>query len=161
MKLRNKRTGDIWEFEEGFVMKASQETAERAGARSGVLTCFASSLAELNEDWEDYEEPEVLKDFWYIDLDGEIQSDGDVYEDNTIKGMKIIGNYFGIREEAEKAVEKLRAWKRLKDNGFEIKGWKFTPDMKRIEGNYVKIEAEVPQILINKKDIDLLFGGEE
>ncbi len=60
MKLRNKRTGDIWEFEEGFSMKASHETSERAGAMSGVLTCFADSLAELNEEWEDYKPTEPL-----------------------------------------------------------------------------------------------------
>lgn len=52
MKLRNKRTGDIWEFDGGFSMKATQETAEKAGAESGSLTCFESSIAELNEEWE-------------------------------------------------------------------------------------------------------------
>lgn len=55
MKLRNKKTGDIWDFDGGFAMKASHETAERAGAVSGVLTCYADSLAELNEEWEDVE----------------------------------------------------------------------------------------------------------
>ena len=60
MKLRNKKTGEIWEFDEGFSMKASQETAERAGAISGSLTCYAESSAELNEDWEDYEPTEPL-----------------------------------------------------------------------------------------------------
>lgn len=60
MKLRNKRTGDIWEFDEGFSMKASYETAERAGAGSGVLTCYAYSLAELNEEWEDVKPAEPL-----------------------------------------------------------------------------------------------------
>ena len=60
MKLRNKRTGDIWEFDGGFSMKASQETAEKAGTRNGSLICFANSLAELNEEWEDYEPEEPL-----------------------------------------------------------------------------------------------------
>ena len=60
MKLRNKNTGDIWEFDEGFSMKASHDTAERAGAGSGVLTCYAHSLAELNENWEDAEQAEPL-----------------------------------------------------------------------------------------------------
>ena len=60
MKLRNKKTGDIWDFDGGFAMKASYETAERAGAMSGVLTCYADSLAELNEEWEDYEPAEPL-----------------------------------------------------------------------------------------------------
>ncbi len=60
MKLRNKKTGDVWEFDEGFSMKASQETAERAGARSASLTCFADSISELNEEWEDYNPTEPL-----------------------------------------------------------------------------------------------------
>ena len=55
MKLRNKKTGDIWDFDGGFTMKASHDTAERAGAGSGVLTCYAHSIAELNENWEDAE----------------------------------------------------------------------------------------------------------
>jgi len=54
MELRNKNTGDIWDFDGGFTMKATHETAERAGAKSGFLTCYAASLAELNRDWEDY-----------------------------------------------------------------------------------------------------------
>ena len=54
MKLRNKNTGDIWDFDGGITMEATHETAERAGARSGILTCYAASLAELNRDWEDY-----------------------------------------------------------------------------------------------------------
>ena len=60
MKLRNKKTGDIWDFDGGFTMKASHDTAERAGAGGGVLTCYAYSLAELNEDWEDYQPAEPL-----------------------------------------------------------------------------------------------------
>lgn len=47
MKLRNKRTGDIWEFDCGFSMHASQ---------------VADSIAELNEEWEDYKPIEPLID---------------------------------------------------------------------------------------------------
>ena len=99
-------------------------------------------------------------EYWYVTDNGYIctnTDDGDSWDEYR----KEVGNYFSSREEARKAVKKLKAWKRLKDNGFKIKGWKFTPDMKQIQGNYVKIEAEVPQILINEKDIDLLFGGGE
>ena len=60
MKLRNKRTGDIWEFDGGFLMKASRETTDRAGGRGCSLTCCARSLAELNADWEDVEPAEPL-----------------------------------------------------------------------------------------------------
>lgn len=33
---------------------------------------------------------------------------------------KSIGNYFETKEEAEKAVERLRAWKKLKDGGVKF-----------------------------------------
>ena len=154
MKLRNKKTGEI--VEPCGINLINGRAFVRFDDEKGTFKFEAHSLAELNAEWEDYEEP---KEYWYIDINGEIMSDN--VEDDTVKVMRGIGNYFDTREEAEKAVEKLKAWKRLKDNGFKIKGWKFTPDMKQIEGNYVKIEAEVPQILINEKDIDLLFGGEE
>ena len=112
MKLRNKRTGDIWEFDDGFSMKASQETAERAGAKGGSLTCFANSLAKLNEEWEDYEEP---KEIYYVNYKGHIMS---ASPEGNWDDEKEIGNYFETKEEAEKAVEKLKAWKRLKQGGF-------------------------------------------
>jgi hypothetical protein len=60
MKLRNKKTGDIWEFDGGFSMKASRETTEKAGGRGCSLTCYARSIAELNNDWEDYNPAEPL-----------------------------------------------------------------------------------------------------
>lgn len=60
MKLRNKRTGDIWEFDGGFSMKASRETTEKVGGRGCSLTCYARSLAELNKEWEDYKPTEPL-----------------------------------------------------------------------------------------------------
>ena len=58
-------------------------------------------------------------------------------------------------------MKKLKAWKRLKDKGLEIKGWKFTPDMRHVKGYFVKVEAEIPYIVDNKADLDLIFGGEE
>ena len=151
MKLRNKRTGDIWEFDDGFSMKASQETAERAGAKGGSLTCFADSLAELNEEWEDYEEP---KEVWYIDFQGVVRSASK--EENDWSKENEIGNYFETKEEAEKAVEKLRAWRRLKNKGFRFEGWKRD---KWYCGDFT-IEA-TDQISCDDKDLDLLFGDEK
>ena len=148
MKLRNKKTGEIKEY--GSV-------GATTFGEGGVLEGFTvyNSLAELNEDWEDYEEP---KEYWFIYGNQVLKNEcDDVMEDR----FKEIGNYFETKEEAELALRKLKVWKRLKDNGFKIKGWKFTPDMKQIQGNYVKIEAEIPQILINEKDLDLLFCAEE
>lgn len=146
MKLKNKKTGEI--VIKHLSIKGNNKIAK-----------IYSSLAELNAEWEDaQEEP---KEYWYINEFGTVTEITHTRENIYDKQRKNFGNYFETREEAEQTLEKLKAWKRLKDNGFKIKGWKFTPDMKQIEGNYVKIEAEVPQILINEKDIDLLFGGEE
>ena len=143
MKLRNKKTGEINEFKsidlyEGYGIKLSSE-----------------SLAKLNEDWEDYEEP---KEYYWIDYDGKVKSFVDLYEWQD--KMKQIGNYFETKEEAERAVEKLKAWKRLKDNGvsFEVKvidkKWYLEPKSEPKERAF----SEVHDLF---KDIMLVFGGEE
>ena len=52
MKLRNKKTGEIVEPRKiGFEIYSFNE-------------CNYNSLAELNEEWEDYKE--IQKDWWYI-----------------------------------------------------------------------------------------------
>lgn len=131
MKLRNKKTGEI-------------------NLGDLHLDDF-NSLAELNAEWEDYEEP---KEYWYIDCDGEVYSIKLIgYNSNKLKE---IGNYFETKEEAEKAVEKLKAWKRLKDKGFRFNG---------VYDDYtIKFTApneEIGWFWCNgmDKDLDLLFGG--
>lgn len=57
MKLRNKRTGDIWEFN-SISMDISIKTLDKLKASSG--TCYAGSIAELNDEWEDYNPNESL-----------------------------------------------------------------------------------------------------
>ena len=154
MKLRNKKTGKwaiaeivddricLW-FEDGTKLVQRFDT-----------------LAELTEEWEDYKEP---KEYWHIVADGEVfcePSDDRCEFDNKCRE---IGNYFETREEAEQAVEKLKAWKRLKDKGLRFyKKW----DSKSPEGPfyYVNIYAKidpVPDSPDFMKDLDLLFGGEE
>lgn len=68
---------------------------------------------------------------WKPEIDEEyycLGSDGSVMNDEWV-GLSIdsdrfdIGNCFKTKEEAEKAVEKLKAWKRLKDSGLKFKGW--------------------------------------
>lgn len=140
MLLKNKKTGEILHIGNIIV-----ENPKRIDCWE-LTKC--SSLAELNDEWEDYKGPKGIQCIYYVNH----------FDAAKIDGV-IVG--FETKEEAKKAVEKLKAWKRLKDKGFKFKGWKFTPDMKQIEGNYVKIEAEVPQILINEKDLDLLFCTED
>lgn len=113
MKLRNKKTGEILVIGNIIV-----ENPERIDC---VALTKCSSLAELNEEWEDYEEPKV---FYYLNENGGVlqytPSEPEGEDKTYIKYQKAIGNYFETKEEAEKAVEKLKAWKRLRDKGFRI-----------------------------------------
>lgn len=122
MKLRTKFQDE--DFELGEVVTADIATLpdgriklEAAAKKGGFHTILYYSLEELNEEWEDYEEPKVI---YYISWDGVVlhSSDKTGWQDT-----KQIGNYFETEEEAEKAVEKLKAWKRLKDKGFRFGGW--------------------------------------
>ena len=139
MKLRNKKTGEIVEWEHGPQYKLGKEY---------------KSIKEFAEEWEDYEEP---KEYWYIDTDGEIMFDN--VEDDTVKVMREIGNYFETKEEAEKAVEKLKAWKRLKDKGFRFDGWEWKYQKVRYEFDFTVLSEDGEKEA--EKDLDLLFGGEE
>lgn len=100
---------------------------------------------------EDYEEP---KKYWYITGEGDICRD-DIKHSEWIEERKSIGNYFETEEEAKKAVEKLKAWKRLKDKGFKFGGW---------YGGSRDISFYISQEKLDDdtaNDLDLLFGGEE
>ena len=130
MKLRNKKTGEI-------------------NLGDLHLDDF-NSLAELNAEWEDYEEP---KEYWYIDYDGGILC-GEFDNSSAEKMMISMGNHFGSLEEAERAVEKLKAFKRLRDKGFRFIGHTDFDD-----GNITiwgKFNKE-----LDEQDVNLLFGGEE
>lgn len=106
MKLRNKKTGQEGNF---IINKDHFECVD--------LDCVPSyfSLSELLNEWEDA--PSTI---WYITHDGSIHS-ADI--GNSWTREKTIGNCFETREEAEKAVKKLKAWKRLKDSGLKFKDW--------------------------------------
>ena len=104
---------------------------------------------------EDYEEP---KEVWYIDFQGVVRSASK--EENNWFTESEIGNYFETEEEAKKAVEKLKALKRLKDKGFKFVGWcdsvsDNNPDMALFKLNEYAWGTDTCE------DLDLLFGGEE
>ena len=134
MKLRNKKTGEIVE------------------ATDFNIISDYNSLAELNEEWEDYEEP---KDYYFIRSESLTIGYSPISNTRSCRNRKAIGNYFETKEEAEKAVEKLKAFKILKDNGFKFNAW---------YGGSKVISFSIPQEIIGKstaKDLNLLFGGEE
>lgn len=134
MKIKNKKTGEIVE------------------ATDFNIISEYNSLAELNEEWEDYEEP---KKFWFVDSAGEVQ-DTTYVTDYDKTNLRKFGNYFETEEEAEKAVEKLKAWKRLKDKGFKFK------DFGRLNDCATFIRATHDESWSELyDDLNLLFGGEE
>ena len=141
MKLRNKKTGKIIEW---------------FNNTDGI---FPDTLAELTEEWEDYEEPHYT---YWIDTREEriVQADLPI-TDNCFEYIRELGLGFATKEEAEQAVEKLKAWKRLKDKDFRFHGYDalgcgeitFSLDFEDMDD-----EGKIGQL---KHDLDLLFGGEE
>ena len=152
MKLQNKKTTEI-----GYLRSTNwNEKALIIIDENGGQLAKYNSLAELNAEWEDYEEPKESKEHYFIAEYGSVYP-MNVYEDyNNVEDFddyKEIGNYFGSRKEAEKAVEKLKAWKRLKAHGFRFNG-----------GDDACISYKIDPAKWNDKldnDFDLLFGGEE
>lgn len=160
MKLRNKKTGEIVEVESLYLTQTQELYLNYINEENKQKVYMTDKIASFNLDWEDYEEP---KEYWCIDWTGGVNHitvlDGvDKYEENK----KEIGNYFGTREEAEKAVEKLKAWKRLKDKGFKFYGIEvFSGGLLEIDGVLPALErADNAERLKIIDDLDLLFGGE-
>ena len=145
MKLRNKRTGEIVEAHNIDLIGNIYLKIFRAGDYD---TKKYNSLAELNEEWEDYEEP---KGYWYYDTTSAQVDKLNHNEDKEIDSS--IGNCFETKEEAEKAVEKLKAWKRLKDKGFRFVG----RSIRDLTITYSFDNYDEPDIPQMNEDLDLLF----
>lgn len=156
MKLRNKRTGEIGK--PAFIGVDYEITILPEDKNKKAR--YYKTLAELNKEWEDV--PEEPKEYWFIDYDGGIIPFNRNKETATDNLMKQIGNYFETKEEAEKAVEKLKAWHKL--IGYwetEILGWEIR-DMPT-GGNWqtVNVKFNVKTRKEPMELLDLLFGGEE
>lgn len=98
-------------------------------------------------------EKELLS-YWYINEFGTATEVTHTRENIYDKSRKNFGNYFGTKEEAERAVERLKAWKRLKDKGFGFESW-FGASKDISFWLDTEIDGDIA------KDLDLLFGGEE
>ena len=148
MKLRNKKTGEISDFQ-GITMFKHP---------SGNWAGSYKKLSELNDEWEDYEEPK--KYYYYIEsaCKGGIDK-AQIFNCEHCEKIddfnKSIGNYFETKEEAEKAVEKLKAWKRLKDKGMKFRGYYMPMSVKDIE---VQISFDNTEYVEIMEDLDILFG---
>ena len=165
MKLRNKKTDIV--LTKYYIRALEGVDADKGNERIVLINDETHdkwvyyTLADFNEEWEDYEEPEV---YWFINSCGEVLRNIDASdyiegEDNT--SHKEIGNYFETEEQAEKAVEKLKAWKRLKDKGFKFTGFTHK-DRGRMDELEIYCQlGECPENIEDMDDVHLLFGGEE
>ena len=82
-----------------------------------ILTDWFEEIKESTR-WK----PELGYKYYLSDSNGSIYDS--VWSNDYIdRSRSEIGNCFESREEAEKAVEKLKAWKRLKDSGLKFKDW--------------------------------------
>ena len=137
--------------------------AQAVAKSGGVHTFFYDDFKTFTDDWEDV--PEEPKEYWYISDFGYVFNHeiNNKSVKSTIEEMKLIGNYFESKEEAEKAVEKLKALTKLCKKGFEFNS------VEMFGGGLIRIEASIP---INEKttlqersnitdSLYLLFGGEE
>lgn len=109
---------------------------------------------------EDYEEPKD-KGYWYIDDSCRMRYSSELLDEiddrpNNWMIRKLCGNYFSSREEAEKAVKKLKAWKRLKDKGMRI--YSFKKEKTGIDLDFYTLTILAPR---DKDSLDLLLGGGE
>lgn len=166
MKLKTKFQDE--DFELGEVVDATISTTSlvdthiklKAKSKRGGEHMFAfSRISELFELFEDYEEP---KAGYIIDPMEEDCVSADLgYAEPDIERAKELGIWLETKEEAEKTVEKLKAFKRLKDKGFKFELWDYDG------GNYQeriktgRILFRVKDYEENDTDLDLLFGGEE
>ena len=159
MKLRNRKTGEICKLrictDGSYFIVATKKLYEY------------DSPTELYEEWEDCEEP---KEYWTIDRNEK----GGLFVHKVAELAMLpewvecdeeYGIRFGTEEEAEKAVEKLRAIRRLNKCGFKFEGY---TDRDRADGGSIVIYASVniPNNNLLEKaqpamlnDLDLLFGG--
>lgn len=159
MRLRNKQTGEI--VESAYIRESHDFYNKRTIAvfvREGnnpperVSTGY-ETLAGLNEEWEDYEEPEG---WWFIDHAYKPHATNSTLR--NLEADRQIGNYFESEEEAEKAVKKLKAWQRLKDKGFRFRGWDTS------HHNLGVAEFFLPDVVNDvddyRQNLDLLFYTE-
>lgn len=143
MKIRNKKTGEIVQLN-GSIWRENNP---------GFLLDSYDSLKAFLEEYEDAPEE---KDYWYIDEYGNVL----LVEPGYTGALKEIGNYFETKEEAEQAVEKLKAWKRLRKAGFKFEGLIGTSDLPP-KHNYIQYFAGREDRDIDEIYKDLRFLFEE
>ena len=149
MKLKNKKTGEIAELcsKQQFYEDKTHLFLDTKNGRQ-----YYHSLAELNAEWEDAPEEAIQV---YLEGIQEVHSEG---------GRVFID--YATAKEAELAVRKFKAWKRLKDKGFRFT---LTPGVGSLDitpGKFqIEINADMPAKWFTcdavQEDLDICFGGEK
>ena len=165
---------DLGEVVEGVIVECLGKHEKElrviaTAAKGGQHTFYYSSIKKFMDDWEDA--PEEPKKYWFIDAYGNIVQNeitkhyGDEYTDmaDAYESQKQIGNYFETEEEANKALEKLKAFTRLKDKGFKFNGIEvFSEGLLEIDGVLSALKgADNAERLKMIDDLNTCFGGEE
>lgn len=145
MKLKNKRTGEIMEFDAILAVKDVKGNA--------VEHLEYDSIQDFTDHWEDVPEEPLG---WCITMYGgisRITKDDEMF----VHDLKEIGNHFNDKESTYDTLDKLKAWTRLKSCGFKFTGWR-TVNLGAGKHGFVMTAGSDGA---GKGDLDLLFGGEE
>lgn len=150
MKLKNKKTGEI-----GKILKQLSEDNQIEVITDNKLY-VVKSLAELSAEWEDV--PEEPKEHWAIDQFGEpINVSG--LSRLQLEKLHRLGNDFPSENATIKVIEKLKAWKRLKDKGFRFTAWYGGSKNISYEITSLENETYIPRQICD--DLDMLFSQED
>lgn len=150
-QLRNNKTGKI-----GYLYANKNENYNVLDENDKVLACY-ETLKDVAEKWEDYKE-----DYYFIDSISCSAEWACGRSKEITNARKEVGNYFETIEECRKAIEKLKAWKRLRDKGFKfegltLSGWGCSCVEYKVDGGISDSNSDM-QV---REDLDLIFGGEE
>ena len=99
------------------------------------------------------------KEYWFINSCGVVEVRTAEEQPAVADMHKQFGNYFETKEEAKKALEKLKAYKRLKDKGFAFNGWNW--EYQEIGYNLVYTAISEEDVVNAEEDLDVLFEEEE
>lgn len=165
MKLRTKFQDEDFEFGEVVdvtIRNLPDNKLELKGeaAKGGIITFYYETLQDLYDNWEDYKE---LKQAYYITAWGDVSPYAkDIKKSFNVDRKVMIGNYFESKEEAEEAVEKLKALKRLQITSdacsYRLAGT--NEGRGGIESFVYEIHIDF-ETMPDKSDMDKLFGCEE
>lgn len=145
MKLKNKKTGEIHEITQVVFLLDDMNKKFVIYSQSEGHNYAYNSLAELNEEWTDApEEPKgSALDLMILTLTNFIENEPD--EDKV------------DLEDCKQMLDKLKAWKRLKDKGFRFERWGIGGEY----GNTITFSDYIEYNDETRADLDLLFSGED